>query len=244
MRGGPVLFARTGMTSEPPLDILLVEDDDALREVLGWHLASQGWRVRAVGDGHDALEESARAVPDVVVLDVMLPGLDGLSVCRALRERHDPSPGVLMLATQAAEPDVVLGFDAGADDYVAKPCRPQELIARLRALARRAQRVHEPLGLIDRGRVRIDTRARGATVDGSPLALTATEFALLVVLSREPGRVFSRAELLERVWHTSHAGYARNVDCHVARLRRKFERLGVAPAPIAAVYGAGYRYEP
>ncbi len=223
------------------LDVLFVEDDDALREVLSWHLTAAGWRVRGVCDGPSALVECERRLPDLVVLDVMLPGLDGVAVCRALRERYETAPGVLMLTARADEADVVTCLEAGADDYVVKPCRPTELVARLRALARRVAR--GGVGdVLERGPVRIDTRTHAVTVEGRDLPLTATEYALLVTLAREPGRVFSRAELLELVWHTTHQGYARNVDCHVARLRRKFERVRMAVLPIAAVYGAGYRY--
>jgi DNA-binding response OmpR family regulator len=231
------------ITDPADADILFAEDDDALREMLTWHLQAQGWRVRGVADGPSALAACERAVPDLVVLDVMLPGCDGVSVCRALRERYDPTPGVLMLTARAEEVDVVAGLDAGADDYVVKPCRPAELVARLRALARRVPRAGGHDERVERGRLRIDTRARAVTVDGTPVALTATEYALLLTLARDPGRVFSRAELLELVWHSANAGYARNVDCHVTRLRRKFERHGLRDLPIAAVYGAGYRYD-
>lgn len=231
------------MSSHPDeridLDVLLVVDDDAAREALTRHLAELGWRVRAAAcDG--AMAECERATPDLVVLDAIL---GGVALCTALRERFTPSPGVLMLTESVDELDAVMSRDAGADDCVVKPCRPAELVARLRALARRLPRASDRGEVVERGRLRIDTRSHEVSVDGRALSLTATEYALLLALARDAGRVFSRAELLEHIWHGAHAGYARNVDCHIARLRRKFEQRGFAVLPIAAVYGAGYRYD-
>jgi two-component system response regulator MtrA len=233
-----------------PLDVLIVEDDDGLREILKLHISGQGWPARAVGDGKAALAACAERLPDVVILDVMLPGISGIDVCLALRAQHHPSPAVLMLTARDAEADVVLGLDSGADDYVAKPVRPKELIARVRALVRRAggqaapapSRPPPPPQAILRGPISIDVGTRRVTVGAEAVRLTPTEFSLLSFLARDPDRVHPRSELLEVVWGTSHQGYARNVDCHVTRLRRKLEAAGLDGSVIETSHGAGYRF--
>lgn len=227
------------------LDVLLVEDDAPLREMLSFHLRREGWSVRGVDDGDVALASCAERMPDVVVLDVMLPGKDGIEVCRSLRRGGALRLGILMLTARDTEADVVLGLDVGADDYVAKPCRPRELIARVRALGRRVARSADArvaTDTLERGRLSIDVTRRAARVDGALVKLTGTELALLVELAQRPGEVLSRKVLLERVWETAHQGYARNVDCHVTRVRRKLEAAGLAPAPITTVHGAGYTF--
>jgi DNA-binding response OmpR family regulator len=235
----------------PSLDVLIVEDDDAARAVLAHHLGAERWSVRAVADGAAALEAVRERAPDVVVLDVMLPGACGLEICAALRALSSPSPGVLMLTARDGEADVILGFDSGADDYVVKPCRPREIIARVRALGRRVGQSSRPPPdardedrAVVHGALHIDPRARRALVADKALRLTPKEFELLVLLASEPSRVHSRVDLLERVWDSTHAGYARNVDCHVTRLRRKLEAAGLCPAPIETVHGTGYRFVP
>jgi DNA-binding response OmpR family regulator len=234
------------------LDVLIVEDDEALLAILAHHVAAEQWTVRTATTGDLALRACEERLPHVVVLDVMLPGMSGIDVCTALRARHHPSPGVLMLTARDTEADVILGFDSGADDYVVKPCRPRELLARLRALGRRAR--EEPIpspapspipgeaGDFVRGALRIDRRRRRVTVDDKLVRLTPTEFELLAFLAREPEQVYSRLELLRHVWDSTHPGYARNVDCHVTRLRRKIQAAGLVPAPIETVHGAGYRF--
>jgi DNA-binding response OmpR family regulator len=222
--------------------ILLVEDDRALREVTAIHLEAAGYLVDAVGDGDAALAACATARPDVVVLDLNLPGIDGLEVCRTLRARFVPSPGVVMVTARGSEADMVIGLDAGADDYVVKPFAPAVLLARLAALVRRLG--HQAPGPSEQVRwhdIEIDLRGHRATALGEPLALTPTEFALLAQLCRCAGEVLSRKQLLHDVFGTTNEGYARNVDCHVTRLRRKLEAAGLTPAPIHAVHGAGYR---
>jgi DNA-binding response OmpR family regulator len=240
--------------NDRPLDVLIVEDDPGARAVLAHHLAGQGWSVRVAPDGEAALAEAAARAPDVVVLDVMLPGVSGIEVCAALRERLDPSPGVLILTARDGEADLLLAFDSGADDYVVKPCRPREVVARLRALARRVGRrdserprrperapAEEP-AMLRHGALRVDTRARRAFVGEQALHLTPTELELLVLFASEPERSYSRLELLKDVWDSTHPGYARNVDCHVARLRRKLAAAGLKPTPIETVHGTGYRF--
>lgn len=218
--------------------VLLVEDDRALREVTAHHLTGAGYVVEAVGDGEAALEVYEQRRAGVVVLDLMLPGRSGLDVCRELRARYAPTPGVVMITARGSEADMVTGLDAGADDYVVKPFSPRLLIARVAALFRR---VGSPAAVHRWGELEVDGDAHRASLAGAPLALTPTELALLSVLVAAPDRVFTRRELLERVFSTNHDGYARNVDCHVTRLRRKLEAAGLSPAPIHGVRGAGYR---
>lgn len=228
----------------PPLDVLVVEDDPSLREVLALHLAAEGFRVRSVDRGDLALERCAERIPDVVVLDLSLPGRSGLEVCACLRGRYDPSPGVVMVTARASEVDVILGFEVGADDYVVKPCRLREVVARVKALARRVRPSAKAAEVVERGALRIEVEAMRVTVAGAVVKLTPTEHALLLRLAREPDKVHARAALLAEVWDSSHEGYARNVDCHVARVRKKLEAAGLSPMPIATVHGVGYRFLP
>ena len=225
------------------LDVMVVEDDPVLREILALHLSAQGYRLRSVSSGEDALVECARTVPDIVVLDLSLPGKSGLEVCTALRADHQPSPGVLIVTARASEADVMLGFDSGADDYVVKPCRPREVVARVAALARRLKPEPGARPVLRSGELSIDVAAMRVVVGATSLELTPTEFALLVTLVRAPGIVQSRKALLTNVWSTSHDGYARNVDCHVVRLRRKLDAAGIdAQAAIETIHGTGYRW--
>jgi DNA-binding response OmpR family regulator len=232
------------------VDVLLVEDDPPLREVLAAHLRARGWRVVGCDDGLRALELCRELRPDVVVLDVMLPGCSGLDVCARLRSAPGSSPGVVMLTARDAELDVIMGLDVGADDYVTKPCRPREVVARVHALMRRLGRATSATptaasaDVIDRGPLRVEVGARRVTVLGRPVKLIPTEFALLALLAKEPERVFTRMTLLASIWSSTHEAYARNVDCHVTRLRRKLEAAGLATAPIQTCYGAGYAFGP
>ena len=226
------------------MDIVLVEDDPVLAEVLAMHLADGGFTVRTAADGEAALARCAEARPDLVLLDVMLPKKSGIEVCVALRRAYGALPGVVMLTALGSEADVVCGLDAGADDYVVKPVRPRELLARVRSLGRRLSAVPSAARELVHGALRIDVEARTARVGEGALRLTATEWELLHCLAAQPQRVLTRAELLQRVFDTSHAGYARNVDCHVTRLRRKLEGAGLSPSPVETVHGAGYRFVP
>lgn len=224
------------------LSVLLVEDDAALARALEVNLLAEAWAVRWVDTGARALAAAQAGPPDVVLLDRMLPDGDGLDVCVALRAGVRPTPGVIMMTARGSEADVVLGLDHGADDYVVKPCRPRELVARVRAVLRRKEpaEAHE---VVVRGALKIDGQRRQAWVSGQEVVLTPTEHELLAVLAREPGKVHPRLELLASVFESSHAGYARNVDCHVARLRRKLEAAGLDPVPIKTIHRVGYRFE-
>jgi DNA-binding response OmpR family regulator len=243
------------------LDILLVEDDPTHREVLALHLSAEGFRVLACGDGEEALRLLGERRPDIAVLDVMLPGRSGIELCALLRARHDPSPGILFVTARGDEVDVILGLEVGADDYVIKPARPREVVARVRALARRMGRpaasaaaavaastaAAAPAPPPDRcghGPIQIQPASRRVTVNGREIRLTPMEFALLSHLVSHPDQVLTRAQLLQAIWDSQHEGYQRNVDCHITRLRRKLEAAGLRPAPIETVHGVGYRLLP
>jgi DNA-binding response OmpR family regulator len=224
------------------LSILLVEDDVPLANALSIHLRAEHWDVRWASSCAAATAEYRKERPDVALLDVMLPDGSGLDLCVALRRELIPCPGVLMLTARGSEADVVLGLDHGADDYVVKPCRPRELVARIRAVVRRARPATDAEGF-ERGKLRLDPLGRRAWIGPTELTLTPTEHELLTVLARETGKVHSRIELVASVFDSTHAGYARNVDCHVVRLRRKLEAAGLSPGSIKTVHGAGYRFE-
>ena len=230
--------------TDAPTRVLVVEDDRTVAEVVTRYLEREGYAVESVGDGHEALARADAKLPDLVVLDIMLPGLDGLEVCRRLRSRA-PIP-VVMLTARGSEEDRVLGLDLGADDYVSKPFSPRELTARVKAVLRRAA---APLGVLDRAEaveydgLQIDLGAREARVRGELATLTAREFELLAFLARRPRRVFRRDELLEHVWGYTY-GDTSTVTVHIRRLREKIEDDPSAPRHITTVWGVGYRFDP
>jgi two-component system, OmpR family, response regulator AdeR len=219
--------------------VLVVEDDRVVAETLRAYLEHAGYRVEVVHDGSAALAAAAAEPPALVVLDLLLPGLDGREVCRRLRERS--TVPVLMLTARTTEQDVVAGLEVGADDYVGKPFSPREVVARVRALLRRApegaERPPEPLRL---GELEVDLWSRVARVSGRPVALTPGELRLLEALARQPGRAFTREELLARAFGPDAASLERTVDSHVANLRRKLEAAG-AGGCVLTVPGIGYR---
>ncbi len=233
------------MVMEQAPRVLVVEDDPTISEVVVRYFERDGLDVVAVGDGRDAIDEADRQWPDLVVLDLMLPGMDGLEVCRRLRARA-PVP-VIMLTARGDEEDRVLGLELGADDYVVKPFSPRELTARVRAVLRRAVAIGVPDGLgvesFDTGRLHIDLPAREVTIAGDLVPLTAREFDLLVHLARSPRRAFTREELLERVWGYSFGDTA-TVTVHVRRLREKVEANPSEPEHLVTVWGVGYRWDP
>lgn len=226
-----------------PQRILVVDDDANVAEVVGRYLRRDGYEVDTVGDGRIALERALADPPDLVVLDLMLPGIDGLDVCRRLRALA-PVP-VIMLTARGDESDRVVGLELGADDYVSKPFSPKELVARVRAVLRRAT---GPLGpaagvaVFTDDDLLVDIAARQATLGGRPVGLTAREFELLAFLMRHPNQAFRREELMAHVWGSRY-GDTSTITVHVRRLREKIEPDPSAPARIATVWGVGYRWE-
>ena len=219
--------------------ILLVEDDPSIREITTIGLRNAGFEVDAAADGQAGLDRFRAEPYDLILLDVMLPRLDGLEVCRAIR-RVSTVP-VVMLTARADTIDVVVGLEAGADDYVKKPFEVPELVARVRAAIRRAGREVGDPDALRLGAVAIDLAGRTATKDGRDVALTRTEFDLLVELARNPGRVLSRDVLLDRIWGYDYLGDSRLVDVAIQRLRAKIEANPAAPELIQTVRGAGYK---
>jgi two-component system response regulator MtrA len=219
--------------------VLLVEDDASIREVVGIGLRQAGMRVTGVGDGGEALAQFRAASYDVVLLDVMLPSIDGFDVLRELR-RSSRVP-VVMLTARTETVDVVVGLELGADDYVTKPFEMPELIARVRAVLRRAAGQPEPSAFAAAG-IEIDAAAFQARRDGADLGLTTTEFRLLLVLARHRGQVLSREQLLDQVWGYDYLGDSRLVDVAVKRLRAKVEQDPAQPCLIETVRGVGYRF--
>ncbi len=218
--------------------VLVIEDEKEIRELVRYNLERAGFRVAACDDGEQGLERIFASRPDAVVLDLMLPGRNGLEVLRELREEGATRDlPVLVLSARGAEMDKLLGFEHGADDYLTKPFSPRELVARIRALLRRAQPSREPRP-IEVGALRIDPGTHEATWRGRRLELTPREFELLAFLARRPGRVHSREELLRKVWGYDYVGETRTVDVHVRRLRAK---LGDRSRAIETVTGSGYK---
>lgn len=231
----------------PSLDrqrVLVIDDDPNVSEVVAAYLAREGAIVEVRADGEAGLEAALADPPDLVVLDLMLPKVDGLEVCRRLQALA-PVP-VVMLTAKGDETDRIIGLELGADDYIAKPFSPRELVARVKAVLRRAQAPLPPVGsdaVLDAGPVQVDVAAHEARREGEVLPLTAREFELLVHLVRHPRRAFRREELLERVWG-SRWGDTSTVTVHVRRLREKLEVDPSAPAHLVTVWGVGYRWEP
>ena len=233
------------MTSEAPT-VLLVEDDDGIARPLAAALQGDGYDVVRAATGAQALEEVAFRTPDgpvaAVVLDLGLPDLDGVEVCRRIRQIA-PGVPVLMLTARTTEADVVVGLDAGADDYVTKPFRLAELLARLRALLRRAQRDEPSPDVLAVQDVRVDRSARRAWAGDRELELTPKEFDLLVLLVSRAGRVVTREEIMEEVWDTNWFGSTKTLDMHVSWLRRKLGDDAAAPRYLTTVRGVGLRFE-
>jgi DNA-binding response OmpR family regulator len=220
--------------------VLVVDDDETVRDVVGRYLGAAGHEVELAADGVAALQAARATPPDVVVLDLMLPGLGGLDVCRALRADGDLPP-IVMLTALGEEDDRLLGLELGADDYVTKPFSPRELVLRVGSILRRTAGSSSSPLLVD-GALRVDPAAREATLDGRALALTTREFDLLAFLLARPGHAFTREELLAQVWGWEF-GDRSTVTVHVRRLREKIEADPTAPRRIATIWGTGYRYD-
>lgn len=226
--------------------LLLVEDDDAIAVALRLHLEDAGYRLHREADGRQAMAAIDRQRWDLVLLDLMLPGADGWEVCRHLRARHADVP-VIMLSARSAEAHRVLGLELGADDYVAKPFSMLELVARVRALLRRIEQMRSTAAArqdFSFGPFRLDTVRRELLREGSVVPLTLREFDLLHFLLKHPGRPFSRAELLQRVWGDGFDGYEHTVNSHINRLRSRIEEDPRDPKRVVTVWGVGYRFDP
>ncbi len=225
--------------------ILVVEDEPSISEVVSLYLRRAGFEVAAVSDGQAALDVLARRSVELIVLDLMLPKVDGLEVARRVRRRGETP--IIMLTARGDETDRIAGLEIGADDYVVKPFSPQELVSRVRAVLRRARSASDDTALeasLEYDGLAIDPRTRLATVDGEERALTAKEFELLWALASNPRRAFSREQLLERAWGSADYIDPSTVTVHVRRLREKMERDPAEPRHIVTVWGHGYRFDP
>jgi DNA-binding response OmpR family regulator len=234
--------------------ILLVEDDLELRQLVSQRLTEENYAVRTASTGTEALESVKQAVPDLVLLDVMLPELDGIEVCRRLRADF-PLLYIVMLTARSQEMDRVVGLEVGADDYITKPFSLNELVARIRSALRRIRLTEErlvsdtddgeaPEALLTFGPLSIDPNTRSVSVDEEDRHLTVREYDLLLFLARHAGRPFTRSQLLERVWEITYEGYDRTIDSHVQRLRSKIEENPGNPRFIKTVWGVGYKLDP
>ena len=234
--------------------ILVVEDEPSLQETLAYNLEKQGYTVESVSDGCTALETARRLRPDLIVLDIMLPGLDGIEVCKTLRREDFPSP-IIMLTARDDEIDRVVGLEVGADDYLTKPFSMRELMARVKAQLRRTRVIREELERIKIdapaaqqetltfGNLTINLTRREVTLNDAPLALKPQEYDLLLFFAEHKGHMLSREFVLERVWGWDYVGDSRTVDVHVRWLRQKIEADPANPTRIVTVRGGGYRFE-
>jgi len=221
--------------------ILLVEDDETMRATLTYNLKKEGYKVSETGDGADALTIAREEMPDLIVLDVMLPSLDGLSICRILRKESEVP--IVMLTARDSEVDRIVGLEIGADDYITKPFSLGEFLARIRAVLRRSPNARAVTDQLESGNIMLDLIARRAFRDGNELRLTHKEFDLLASLMRNKGAVLSRDLLLEKVWGYEYSGETKTVDVHVRWLREKIEESPSQPKRIVTVRGVGYRFE-
>jgi DNA-binding response OmpR family regulator len=222
--------------------VLVVDDEEIVRDVLTRYLEREGFRVDVAADGEAALDLAARSRPDIVILDLMLPKIDGIEVFRRMRNGGDLP--IVMLTAKSEEIDRVVGLELGADDYVTKPFSPREVVARIRAVLRRGERSENGDRVIVVGSLEIDRDRRTVRRDGEPLDLTRKEFDLLEVLASHPGVTFRRIDLLDRVWDSAWDGDSSTVTVHVRRLRSKIEDDPSDPRHVVTVWGVGYRFEP
>jgi DNA-binding response OmpR family regulator len=225
--------------------VLVVDDEPTIGEVVGRYLQHAGYATRVARDGRSALAAAEDERFDLVVLDLMLPGLDGLEVMRRLRDRNRAAaPAIIVLTARGEESDRVVGLRLGADDYVVKPFSPAELVARVDAVLRRVDTAGEPEPPLRFDGLEIDPSARTVAVDGEPVALSQREFDLLLFLARHPGRAFTRSQLMDHVWQYSFYTDTSTVTVHIRRLRAKVERDAAHPQFVETVWGVGYRFAP
>ncbi|CAN5519562.1 response regulator transcription factor [soil metagenome] len=228
--------------------VLVVDDDPIVREVLQRYLLREGFQVTAACDGAEALDAVHESDPDLVLLDLMLPRIDGLEVFRRLRaDSETERTAVIMLTAKGGETDRIVGLESGADDYVSKPFSPREVVARVRAVLRRTQPAEDADDSLDPivfGRITIDPAAREVTIGGREAQLTPKEFELLYLFARNPRVAFSRVRLLDEIWDVAYDGDPSTVTVHIRRLRQKIEHDPSEPRHLVTVWGAGYRFEP
>jgi DNA-binding response OmpR family regulator len=221
--------------------VLVVDDEDHIVELARIYLTREGYEVEGVGDGSQALARFGQIKPDLVVLDIMLPGADGLEICKEIRKLSQVP--IIMLTARDEVTDKVVGLEVGADDYLTKPFHPQELVARAKALLRRARVEPDAPKLIRAGKLEVDLERHEVRYEQAKVQLRPKEFDLLTLLARHPGRVFQRSELLDLVWGYDFPGYTRTVDVHVQQVREKLAAAGVKEPSIETVWGVGYRLE-
>jgi DNA-binding response OmpR family regulator len=221
--------------------VLVVDDEMHIVELARLYLAREGYEVEGVGDGAQAMARFNQLKPDLVILDIMLPGTDGLTICKEIRKQSQVP--IIMLTARDEITDKVVGLEVGADDYLTKPFHPQELVARAKALLRRARIEPDAPKLIRAGKLEVDLERHEVRRGSAKVQLRPKEFDLLALLSRHPGRVFQRSELLDLVWGYDFPGYTRTVDVHVQQLREKLAAAGITDPSIQTVWGVGYRLE-
>ena len=222
--------------------VLVVDDEDHILELARLYLSREGYQIETVSDGALALPRFAQVKPDLVVLDIMLPNVDGLTICREIRKQSQVP--IIMLTARDEVTDKVVGLELGADDYLTKPFHPQELVARAKALVRRARTEPDQPQMVRAGGLEVDLERHEVRYGEHRLQLRPKEFDLLALLARHPGRVFQRSELLDLVWGYDFPGYTRTVDVHVQQLREKLVQGGVNSPVIHTVWGVGYKLEP
>jgi DNA-binding response OmpR family regulator len=221
--------------------IMVVDDEKHIVELARLYLTREGYEVEGVGDGAQAVARFGQLKPDLVILDIMLPGSDGLTICKEIRKQSQVP--IIMLTARDEVTDKVVGLELGADDYLTKPFHPQELVARAKALVRRARLEPDQPKLVRAGRLEVDFERHEVRFGETRLQLRPKEFDLLALLARHPGRVFQRSELLDLVWGYDFPGYTRTVDVHVQQLREKLTSGGVTNPTIQTVWGVGYKLE-
>ena len=225
--------------------ILIIEDNADLAQLLSMHLRDQSYDVDTALDGPSGLAQTGRRAYDLIILDIMLPGMDGIELCRRIRERPSYVP-IVMLTSRSSETDRVVGLEVGADDYVTKPFSIRELLARVKAIFRRIEqtgRAGRPAaGRIEAGDLVIDPERRAVILNGATVELTAKEFDLLLYFAGHPGRVFTRSQLLDTIWGYGHDGYEHTVNSHINRLRAKIEKDPARPRYVLTVWGVGYKF--
>src|SRR3982074_432560 len=221
--------------------VLVVDDEIHIVELARLYLTREGYEVEGVGDGDQAMARFSQLKPDLVVLDIMLPGRDGLSICKEIRKQSQVP--IIMLTARDEVTDKVVGLEVGADDYLTKPFHPQELVARAKALLRRARVEPDQPKLIRAGNLEVDLERHEVRLGKAKVQLRPKEFDLLALLARHPGRVFQRSELLDLVWGYDFPGYTRTVDVHVQQLREKLTSGGIGNPIIQTVWGVGYKLE-